>query len=574
MKNLLLLIVLSWNTEIILAQVTFEKSIGGSNYDSGVSSFQNASGKIVSASNTNNYGNSDIAISKMDSQGDTLWTKIFGGTGNDYCNAIQQASANEYIILGTTNNTAGGDYDIQLIKTDSNGVVLWSKTYGGVNNEGGLSIQCSTDNGYLIAGYTESFGAGMKDVFVLNVDINGGVNWNKAIGGLNNDVANSVNRTTDGGYIISGVTNSFNENGDEDVYLIKIDANGNKLWSKAIGGSGQDSGKSGLQTSDGGYMIVGKSTSFGSGDTDIYIIKTDSNGNVVFSKTLNSTAEDFANCIKQTSDGEYILVGVASSLSSITVGGSISGGMSGSVETNANVCLIKFNINGILTFVKNFGGASFDKGLDVFQTTDGAYIITGETNSYGAGNFDSYLIKTDNLGKTNCVSKEISLSENMVSSFCNLVGDTIFSSGIVPVNASPLLLNNFFSIASNCFQEVTDTVVVINDALVLDSRTEVFPMRSTLGDESYASNNFNFNVFPNPNDGNAINLSITSSKGEELLVVLRDALGREHFSKVVIAENDMEYVLALDLSEKLSPGIYFIVASSKIKCDTKKLIVK
>jgi hypothetical protein len=246
MKNLLLIISLSLSLTIVRAQITFEKSFGSNNFDSGVSAFQTTNGGIILASNTNKFGagNSDISLVKMNVRGDTLWTKIFGGTGNDYCHAIQQATANEYLIVGKTNSFGGDDNDLSVIKTDSNGVMLWSKVYGGTGSESGLSIQSSTDNGYLIVGYTESFGAGLKDLFVLNLDTDGNVNWNKTFGGSNNDIANSVKRTSDGGYIITGVTYSFNANGDDDVYLVKIDINGNKIWTKVIGGAEMEAGNS------------------------------------------------------------------------------------------------------------------------------------------------------------------------------------------------------------------------------------------------------------------------------------------------------------------------------------------
>ncbi len=560
MKNLLLIISLSLSISFISAQTTFEKSIGSNNFDSGVSTIQTSGGQIFTLSNTNKFATPDIALVKMNSKGDTLWSKIIGGAGIDSCSMIQQASANEFLIVGTTNTYGSGDDDLFLVKTDSNGVILFSKVYyGGTGREAGLSVQSSTDNGYLIAGYTESFGSGMKDLFILNVDFNGNVNWNKTYGGLNDDIANSVKRTSDGGYIITGTTNSFNANGD-DVYLIKIDINGNKLWSKVIGGANQDIGNSVVQCTDGGYMIAGSSVSFGAGDTDIYIIKTDSNGNLLFSNTINSSAADCASSVKQTSDGEYILTGGTTTTSG-----------------NPNVCLMKFNNTGAITFIKKFGGLDDDKGVDVFQTTDGGYFITGTTNTFGAGGNDSYFIKTNSDGTTSCAVKAISVSNTAAASFCNSPLDVVAPSGAVVDDLSLIILGGGYTVFTPCYFEeagVTNTFVSENNYDDNFESYTIYAVRSTDMNNTDYSNDFGLNVFPNPSNGKEINLSINSAKGEEIIVVVYDALGREHYSKVLIAEKEIEYLFALDLNEKLNSGIYFIMASSQKGCDTKKLIVK
>ncbi|HLC82256.1 MAG TPA: T9SS type A sorting domain-containing protein [Bacteroidia bacterium] len=558
MKNLLLIISLSLSLATN-AQVSFEKSIGSNNYDSGVSTIQTSGGGFVTVSNTSKYASPDISFVKMDSRGDTLVTKIVGGAGAEYCHSIQQASANEYLIVGTTNTAGAGDDDVFLIKTDSNGVMQYSRIYGGTGKEAGLSIQPSSDNGYLIAGFTESFGAGMRDVFIINVDVDGNVIWNKTFGGSGNDIANSVKRTTDGGYIITGVSNSFNANGD-DVYLIKIDANGNKLWSKVCGGAGQDIGNSGLQSADGGYMIVGSTLSFSSGDRDMYIIKTDANGTIVFSNVINSISDDCANSVKQTSDGEYILTGWTNSIMGVS-----------------NLCLIKFNDSGDVSFAKKFGGLAEDKGLDVIQTSDGGYFITGETNTFGGGDYDSYLIKTSSEGTTSCVIKAISVIDTSVSSVSNVPSDSLSSGVIGASNDVFLSLGRGYSITTPCFYEdagVTNAFTSENNYDDNFESEDVYAVRASEMNHLNNNRDFNFNVFPNPNDGKEINLTITSSKGEEILVVVCDALGREHFSKIAVAENEMEYLFALDPSEKLSSGIYFIIASSKKGSETKKLIVK
>jgi len=298
------------------------------------------------------------------------WSKTFGGTSDDYGNSVQQTSDGGYIIAGRTESFGAGRWDVYLIKTDEDGNEVWSKTFGGSDYEWGISVQQTSDGGYIITGYTDSFGAGEDDVYLIKTDKNGNEVWSKTFGGSDDDVGGSVQQTSDGGYIIAGYTYSFGA-GPSNIYLIKTDENGNEVWSKTFGGSGGDSGNSVQQTSDGGYFIAGV-TSGG-----VYLIKIDENGNEVWSKTFGGTDDDVGGSVQQTTDGGYIIVGWTRSFG---VG-------------SDDVYLIKTDSNGNEEWSETFGGSGDDYCNSVQQTTDGGYIIAGDTNSYGAGGWDVWLIK-------------------------------------------------------------------------------------------------------------------------------------------------------------------------------------
>ena len=248
------------------------------------------------------------------------WTQTFGGADREYGHSVQQTQDGGYIITGSTSSFGNGDSDVYLIKTDSNGNELWTQTFGGIDREYGHSVQQTQDGGYIITGYyynLESLGTNnngnsvsqiFQDIYLIKTDGSGNEIWSKTFEGLGNDLGNSVQQTNDGGYIICGETESFG-NGDWDVYLIKTDNNGDSLWTKTFGGSNDDVGQSIHQTNDGGYIITGSTQSFGNGGYDVWLIKTDENGDTLWTKTFGGSNWDFGYSVQQTTDGGYIITG-------------------------------------------------------------------------------------------------------------------------------------------------------------------------------------------------------------------------------------------------------------------------
>jgi hypothetical protein len=220
-------------------------------------------------------GSNDFYLIKTDASGVAVWSRTYGGTGFDNAQAVEQTWDGGYIVAGYTTSYGAGNHDLYLIKTNSTGDTLWTRTYGGVWSDYAYGIQQTTDGGYIIAGATASFGTGTMDLYLVKTDPNGGPIWTRTFGGMGvNDYGESVQQTTDGGYILAGYTDSFT--GTIDVYLIRTDANGDTLWTQIYGGGLSDQGYSVQQTTDGGYIVAGQTMSFGAGNMDYYLIRLES----------------------------------------------------------------------------------------------------------------------------------------------------------------------------------------------------------------------------------------------------------------------------------------------------------
>jgi hypothetical protein len=223
---------------------------------------------------------------KLDSGGNVQWTKTIGGSDLDVATSIIQSSDGGYVVAGGTSSFGAGSADMYVVKLDANGNVIWTKTIGGGSDDGAASIIQSSDGGYVVAGSSDSFGAGSYDIYVVKLDSSGNVIWTKTIGGSDWDVARSIIQSSDGGYVVAGYTGSFGAGGD--IYVVKLDSGGNVQWTKTIGGSNYDEAGSIIQSSDGGYAVAGYTYSFGAGGRDIYLVKMDANGNVCFSQNITN----------------------------------------------------------------------------------------------------------------------------------------------------------------------------------------------------------------------------------------------------------------------------------------------
>lgn len=253
-------------------------------------------------------GSENILLIKTNAAGDTLWTRTLGGLRDDTGWCARETNDGGYIVVGYTDSYGAGGGDAYLIKTDDTGNVLWQRTYGGIYTDEGYCVQQTADSGYIIVGRTYSYGNGGSDVYLIRTNATGGTLWTRTFGGGNLEFGWCVQQTRDGGFIIGGWTYSFGA-GSADVYLINTDPAGMPLWERTFGGSLFDRSLSVQQTNDGGYIVVGETYSFGSGRSDVYLIKVNAGGETFWTRTFGGSDFDGGFSVRQTVDGGYVIAG-------------------------------------------------------------------------------------------------------------------------------------------------------------------------------------------------------------------------------------------------------------------------
>lgn len=395
--------------------IEWQKCLGGVYHEEEYSFQQTSdSGYIIAGYTFSNDGDvtglhgipnwySDYWIVKIDSARNIQWQKCLGGTEEEVAYSIRQASDGGYIIAGYTNSSDAdvtgnhGNNDYWVVKLDTAGNIQWQKCLGGMNGERAYSAQQTSDSGYIIAGYTQSNDAdvlgnhGYYDYWIVKLDTVGTIQWQKCLGGTNEDMAKSIQQTADSGYIVVGYTLSNDSDvtglhgtagSYADCWVVKLDTAGNIEWQKCLGGTKNDEAESIQQTTDGGYIVAGHTNSE-DGDviglhsipyyycTDYWIVKLDTAGTIQWQKCLGGTSNDVAYSIQQTSDSGYIVAGYA---------GSADGDVSGNHGYD-DYWIVKLDTAGNIEWQKCLGGDDNDRAKSVQQTTDGNYIVAGDAGS-------------------------------------------------------------------------------------------------------------------------------------------------------------------------------------------------
>lgn len=404
--------------------IQWQQTLGGSDFDFANSIQQTSDGGYIVAGSSsssdgdvtggNGFIDSDYWIVKLDASGSLDWQKTLGGSGNDFAESIQQTSDGGYIVAGYSSSVDGdiisnkGFYDYWIVKLDALGNIDWQKTLGGSEDDYANSIQQTSDGGYIVAGSSKSIDGditgnnGDYDYWIVKLDALGNIVWQKTLGGSGTEMVRSIQQTSDGGYIVAGFTKSSDgdvtgNNGDEDCWIVKLDALGNIDWQKTLGGSNTDDAYSIQQTTDGGYIVAGYSKSSdgdvsgNKGGEDYWIVKLDALGNIDWQKTLGGSNTDNPSSIQQTSDGGYIICGVSDSNDGDVIGN----------NGDEDYWIVKLDALGNLDWQKTLGGSNTDAASSIQQTSDGGYIIAGASNSSDGdlignnGSLDYWIVKLD-----------------------------------------------------------------------------------------------------------------------------------------------------------------------------------
>jgi hypothetical protein len=575
MKKLILVtivLILSFVSEVTAQEpgdTLWTKCYGGPDSDKGSEVQLTSDGGYIITGRTASFGAGaqDAYLINTDANGDTLWTKTYGGADWDYAYSVKQTSDGGFIVVGGSKSfSSGGDYDVYLIKTDANGDTLWTRTYGGTDLEYGSSVQLTSDGGFIIIGVTMSFGAGDRDFYLLKIDANGDMIWTQTYGGIDSDEGYSVQLTSDGGYIIVGETCSNGvPTGTADVWLIKTEADGTLLWSQTYGGIYTDFGSSVQLTSDDGYIIAGGTWSYGAGYTDAYLIKTDTNGDTLWTQTYGNTMYDTAYSIQQTDDGGYIFTGDY-----------------GYADFTNDVWIVKTDVSGNTIWEETYGeagGWNYDCGASIQITSDNNYIVAGQTYSYGAGDWDFYVLKIEGEGEPLNPPQNLFVTEQGYATWepplaRDLLGYNVYLDSVFLEYTTDMfyqytdLINGqtYLAGVSAVYDEGESEIVEINFQAIITNAENILPLIMELTGN-----------FPNPFNPTTTISFTTTENTENTELIIYNFKGQKVKSLVNEKLDAGTHQVVWDGKDEndksITSGVYFCKMNSGKFTSTKKMIL-
>ncbi len=390
-----------------IPNIEWQKSFGGSGDETAKTIVQTPDGGYITSGfskssdgdATMNHGGNDFWVVKMNASGTLQWQKSLGGSGDDQANSICATSDGGYVIAGSTTSANGditlnkGYADYWIVKLNALGNIEWQKTYGGSSQDIATSVKQTADGGYAVVGYSSSndgditgnHGSYTTDYWMLKLDSSGNLQWQKALGGSNNERAFEIQQINDGGYIVAGDTYSSNSGdissttlGLRDFWIVKLGSTGNIIWEKRFGSSGEDVAYSIAQTSDSGYIVSGTTPSnngsaiYNTPQGNFWIIKLDASGSLQWQNSLGSISYDQAYSVKQTPDGNYVAAGYLSSNTDIA---------ESEPSASTQFWIVKLDISGNLLWHKSYGGSGNEGAYSVISTADGGLALAGYSGS-------------------------------------------------------------------------------------------------------------------------------------------------------------------------------------------------
>lgn len=368
----------------IAAQPSFTRTFGGEQDEHAMAVIQTRDGEYVLAGFTHSYGagKSDIWVMKLDIQGQEKWRRFFGKSDFDWANSLIETREGNYVLAGYTRDEHSGANNAWILQIDPDGTLMWDRTYGGNQADEAKSIIQTKDGGFAVAGFSNSFGKGNSDVWLLRVDGKGSEMWKKVYGGSGTDRGHSLVETFDGGYMIAGFTTSLGK-GKADMIVIRTDAAGKSLWRRNYGGEGNDVAEVVRETPDGEYLLAGWTASEGQGSLDAKLMRISATGDVVWERTYGDSDKDAIYDLAISRDGGMIMTGQTSSFGA---------------KASA-LWILKVDVDGKVEWQKRSNGDKDDYGHAVAQTREGGYIVAGASKSYSRGGSDMWIMKTNSKGQ-------------------------------------------------------------------------------------------------------------------------------------------------------------------------------
>jgi hypothetical protein len=514
---------------------------------------------------------------------DWLWAKSAGGTFDDYGNSVAtDANGNTFvcgyfespsITFGSYTLTNAGGRDIFLVKYDASGNVLWAKSAGGTEDDRGYSVATDANGNCFVTGFFYSssitFGsytltnAGGSDIFLVKYDASGNVLWAKSAGGTEDDRGYSVATDASGNCYVTGSFHSssitfgsytLTNAGYLDMFLVKYDANGNVIWAKSAGGTGDDDGNSVATDANGNCFVTGSfdspSITFGSytltnanaGNMDMFLVKYDANGNVLWAKSAGGTDDDEGNSVATDANGNCFVTGGFWSLS-ITFG---SYTLTNANAVNMDMFLVKYDANGNVIWAKSAGGTDDDEGNSVATDANGNCFVTGSFESSSI-TFGSYTLT--NAGNNDIFLVKYDASGNVIWAKSAGGTDNDWGNSVATDASGNCYVTGGFGSSSITFGSYTLTNASADADIFLAKLSNT----NGINDNNLSSDNIV--IYPNPNTG-AFTLSFTAQQGGEAEINVLNILGKTVYTeKCFIAQDN--YAKEINLG-KITSGIYIL----------------
>lgn len=385
MRILLILVMLVFTSSFTFAKSATElkklwqKPFGGSEDDMAYAVAATSDGGCVVAGDTRSMGKgkTDVLILKMDKEGTIQWKKVFGKERKDSAEAIVETSDGFIVAAGTSKSyNESGNYDIYVVKLGQSGKTIWQKTFGGAGKDYARAMTKTDDGGVVIAGTTKSYGSGSYDFYVTRLNSEGNKVWSNTYGGEDLDSAYGIDATSDGGFIVVGTTESYGA-GNSDFYIVKLDADGKEQWTQVYGEKKADALYA-VKELDDGYALAGETRSYDSQKRDLNVMKIDKTGKLLFHKLFGLKNHEYARGIELTDAGNFLVAGVTKSMG----------------NGRADFYLLELDQkSGKLNWANVYGGKKNDIVRGMAKVKDGGFVIVGESESFGEGGFDFYMLK-------------------------------------------------------------------------------------------------------------------------------------------------------------------------------------